>query len=155
MLINVGFKNIFTNFLFSSRQNSNQQKLPQKASWRFLKEKIKPDDYVTNVTVKRLLTSANFNILYFTFFLFIRICCSVNRTNLTEIKYIFFQMTLLHDIIPKCKVLDFRSYFRTNMRRDMTKPTKWLCVQRRLRSAWASAQSDHSFRCLHEEILGP
>ena len=28
--------------------------------------------------------------------------------------------------------------------RDMTKPTKWLCAKRRLRSAWASAQSDQS-----------
>ena len=26
----------------------------------------------------------------------------------------------------------------------MTKPTKWLCAQRRLRSVWASAQSDQS-----------
>ena len=33
------------------------------------------------------------------------------------------------------------------MSRDMTKPTKWVCAQRRLRSAWASAQSDHSLRC--------
>ena len=33
------------------------------------------------------------------------------------------------------------------MSRDMTKPTKWLCAQRRLRSAWASAQSDQSLRC--------
>ena len=39
--------------------------------------------------------------------------------------------------------------------RDMTKPTKWLCAQRRLRSAWASAQSDQSLLCLHEESLGP
>ena len=39
--------------------------------------------------------------------------------------------------------------------RDMTKPTKWLCAQRRLRSAWASAQSDQSLRCPHEERLGP
>ena len=31
--------------------------------------------------------------------------------------------------------------------RDMTKPTKWLCAQRRLTSAWASAQSDQSLRC--------
>ena len=30
---------------------------------------------------------------------------------------------------------------RVNMSRDMTKPTKWLCALRRLRSAWASAQS--------------
>ena len=41
------------------------------------------------------------------------------------------------------------------MSRDMTKPTKWLCAPRRLRSAWASAQSDQSLCCLHEESLGP
>ena len=29
----------------------------------------------------------------------------------------------------------------------MTKSTKWLCTQQRLRSAWASAQSDQSVRC--------
>ena len=29
----------------------------------------------------------------------------------------------------------------------MTKPTKWLCAKRRLRSAWASAQSDQSSLC--------
>ena len=33
-----------------------------------------------------------------------------------------------------------------NMSRLMTKPTKWLCAQRR--SAWASVPSDQSFRCL-------
>ena len=38
---------------------------------------------------------------------------------------------------------------------DMTKPTEWVCAQRRLRSAWAFAQSDQSFRCAHEESLGP
>ena len=37
----------------------------------------------------------------------------------------------------------------------MTKPTMWLCRQRRLRSAWASAQSDQSLRCLHEDSLSP
>ena len=41
------------------------------------------------------------------------------------------------------------------MSRDMTKPTKWVCAQQRLGSAWASAQSDQSLRCLHEESLGP
>ena len=40
-------------------------------------------------------------------------------------------------------------------RHDTTKPTKWLCPHRRLRSAWASAQSDHSIRCPREETLGP
>ena len=34
-----------------------------------------------------------------------------------------------------------------NMSHVMTNPTKWVCVQRRLRSAWASAQSDQSLRC--------
>ena len=33
----------------------------------------------------------------------------------------------------------------------MTKPTKWLWAQRRLRSAWASAQSDQSLRCPRKE----
>ena len=32
----------------------------------------------------------------------------------------------------------------TNMSRLMTKPIMWLCAQRRLRSAWASARSDQS-----------
>ena len=31
----------------------------------------------------------------------------------------------------------------------VTKPTKWLCAQRRLRSAWAFAQSDQSSLCAH------
>ena len=37
----------------------------------------------------------------------------------------------------------------------MTKPTKWVCAQRGLRSAWASAQSDQILRCPHGETLGP
>ena len=41
----------------------------------------------------------------------------------------------------------------------MTKPTKWhVHPARRLRSAWASAQSvksDQCLRCPHEETLGP
>ena len=32
---------------------------------------------------------------------------------------------------------------------------KWVFAQRRLRSAWASAQCDQSLRCPHEESLGP
>ena len=42
----------------------------------------------------------------------------------------------LNEIIPFVK-----------MSRIMTKPTEWLCAQRRLRSVWASAQSDQSLRC--------
>ena len=35
----------------------------------------------------------------------------------------------------------------SGLSRDITKPTKWVCAQRRLRSAWASVQSDQSLRC--------
>ena len=35
-----------------------------------------------------------------------------------------------------------------HMSRDMTKSTKWLCAQQRLRSVWASAQSDQSLCCV-------
>ena len=58
-------------------------------------------------------------------------------------------------------ISDFLEYSRWSQRtenkmsRDMTKPTKWLCTQGRLRSAWASAQSDQSLCCPHEETLGP
>ena len=41
---------------------------------------------------------------------------------------------------------------RWQLSRLMTKPTLWLCAQRRLRSAWAFAQSDQSLRCPHEKI---
>ena len=37
----------------------------------------------------------------------------------------------------------------------MIKPTIDLCTEQRLRSAWASAQSDQHLCCLHEETLGP
>ena len=40
-----------------------------------------------------------------------------------------------------------KSIAHCDMSRDMTKPTKWLCPQQRLRSTWASAQSDQSLRC--------
>ena len=39
------------------------------------------------------------------------------------------------------------------MSRIMTKPTKWVCAQRRLRSAWASTQSDQSHLAKGRESL--
>ena len=42
-----------------------------------------------------------------------------------------------------------------HLSRNMTKPRKWLCAQRRLRSTWASAQSDQILRCPHQESFGP
>ena len=44
-------------------------------------------------------------------------------------------------------MLGFQISFKQQMSRDMKKPTKWLCAQRRLRSAWAFLQSDQSLRC--------
>ena len=35
-----------------------------------------------------------------------------------------------------------------HMSRDMTKPSKWVCAQRRLRLSWASTQSDQSSLCI-------
>ena len=36
---------------------------------------------------------------------------------------------------------------KVHISHHMIKPTKWLCAQRRFRSAWASAQSDQSLCC--------
>ena len=36
----------------------------------------------------------------------------------------------------------------THISHDMTKPIKWVCAQRRFRSAWASAQSDLYSLCV-------
>ena len=47
----------------------------------------------------------------------------------------------------QCMVLASFELLIQQMSRDMTKPTKWVCTQRRLRSAWASAQSDQSSLC--------
>ena len=62
------------------------------------------------------------------------------------------------EMCPLIRTTDFGISFRkkktnnapSHMSRDMTKLTKWLCAKRRLRSAWASAQSDQSLRCPHE-----
>ena len=50
----------------------------------------------------------------------------------------------LFAICEKCESFLYISY----MSRLVTKPTKWVCAQRRLRSAWASTQSDQSLRCV-------
>ena len=56
---------------------------------------------------------------------------------------------------PNIRVSQIYSCHNKQMSHDMTKPKKWVCAQRRLRSAWASAKSDQSLRCPHEESLGP
>ena len=49
----------------------------------------------------------------------------------------------------------FHDLAHVNLSHVITKPTKWVCAQRRLRSAWASAQSDQSLHYPYEESLGP
>ena len=51
-------------------------------------------------------------------------------------------------------ILMFMIFSWNELQHDKTK-NKWVCAQWRLRSAWASAQSDQSLRCPHEESLGP
>ena len=72
------------------------------------------------------------------------------------INYCSFLKIQLH----KPVLWELREAFRldwseSHLSRDMTKRTKWVCAQRRLRSAWASAQSDQSLCCPHEERLDP
>ena len=45
------------------------------------------------------------------------------------------------------RVIRIRHPKRIHLSHDMTKPIKWVCAQRRLRSAWAYAQSDQSLCC--------
>ena len=58
-------------------------------------------------------------------------------------------------MLPFCKRMSicFANSVENHLNHLMTKPTIWLCAQRRLRSAWASSQSDQSLRCPHEEWL--
>ena len=59
-------------------------------------------------------------------------------------KVFFREFMVQRQYLRKKKVLDHLS-------RNMTKPTKWLCAQRQLRSAWSYAQSDQRLSCgLHE-----
>ena len=64
------------------------------------------------------------------------------------------EYALMYDSLPMAAV-GKEGNMKTKLSRDMTKPTKWLCTQRRLISAWAFTQSDQSLRCPHEESLGP
>ena len=55
----------------------------------------------------------------------------------TELKFIINNFS---NFFRHLTVSDFYgSYVQTKMSSDMTKPTKWVCTQWRLRSAWASA----------------
>ena len=68
----------------------------------------------------------------------------------------------MHCCIPKPQSLKFRTItiIASSIKFFIIWAASWqnqqndLCAQQRLRSAWASAQSDQSLRCPHEESLG-
>ena len=84
------------------------------------------------------------------------ICCNINNFG-----SVFFVFCIVYCNERRLKIniivhhIGLFYLINRDMSQIMTKPTKWLCAQRRLRSAWASAQSDQSLRCPHEESLGP
>ena len=59
----------------------------------------------------------------------------------------FFSFCQIEQKVEARKFMQFSCQIQEQMSRNMTKPTKWMCAQRRLRSAWASAQPDQSLRC--------
>ena len=64
------------------------------------------------------------------------------------LKYVIKMPVHVYSIKAFKKCLKIRVlWLHLYMSHDMTKPTKWVCAQRRLKSAWASAQSDQSLRC--------
>ena len=50
---------------------------------------------------------------------------------------------------------DFKMIVHTIWATSWQNQRNGMCAHRRLRSAWASTQSDQSLRCPHEESLGP
>ena len=69
-----------------------------------------------------------------------------------------FQCSHVLDICLKIQcshVLDICLTIVCTLSRNMTKPTKLVYAQQRLRSAWASAQSDQSLHCPNEESWVP
>ena len=69
-------------------------------------------------------------------------CSSVTQNPWEGLKVVVKHRTLLQ---PESEA-KLRQVWQ-HLSHDMTKPTMWPCAQRRLRSAWASAQSDQSLHC--------
>ena len=62
---------------------------------------------------------------------------------------------ILRNNVPNFTLTEASASCQKQLSRLMTKPTMWLCAKRRLRSAWASAQSEQSLRYAHEDTFGP
>ena len=58
-------------------------------------------------------------------------------------------------LVKMIKISHHMSYINDKLGAAWQNQQNDLCAQRRLRSAWASAQSDQSLCCPHEETLGP
>ena len=74
--------------------------------------------------------------------------CYIFQNYLYKYKYITYNLvalpnlgTVFYVFLAWTPSLTLHHY---HLSRDMIKPTKWLCAQRRLRSAWSSSKSDQS-----------
>ena len=84
---------------------------------------------------------------WFCLFVYFTVHTTPNGTNLKSVaRFRLYNIKLELQLswwFSKC-IKCYTVYNVGKMSRLMTKPTKWLCVQRRLGSAWASTQSDQS-----------
>ena len=78
--------------------------------------------------------------------------CLFHRKWLLDPKYVYLLSVTWDNSVSTCGTV---AVVFANMSRDMTKPTKWVCAQRRLRSAWVSAQSNLSSLCAQWVAKGP
>ena len=65
-------------------------------------------------------------------------------------------LSFIRSLVPLLiRSVSDKDQIKSHMSRLTTQPTKWLCAQRRLRSAWASAQSDQSSLCAQSVAKDP
>ena len=113
----------------------------------------------------RRVASSRYVALYY----FVLFCIASHRSVLQCIVLLALYCTALHCIVlhyilsqTRLRRIEATDASLRPTRGDWTwneprhdKTSKWVCAQRRLRSALASDQSDQSLRCPHEESLGP
>ena len=80
--------------------------------------------------------------------------CQPMKSDVDDVRYLPVNQSLYcHKFLTSSHHFTFRSVFELAIKTKylshlMTKPTKWLCPQQRLRSAWTSAQPDQSLCCV-------
>ena len=79
-------------------------------------------------------------------------CVHTNAGLIAKVFRKLYELSKKCGTVIKCKPICFSSISK-KIWTDMTKPTKWLCAKRRLRSAWASAQSDQRLRMKKAWVL--